>query len=106
MKAGKRKEGAFPWREALAPSDVPLAPVTPGFVVDGALEAAMHGPRGRINHATAYAILAHHHQTGRCSRVPGHIQVLHHFTDRQGSRGWEWQTIPLTLGALRDWLGY
>lgn len=106
MKAGRREEGPFPWREALAPLDIPLAPVTPGFVVDDALEAAMHGERGRIDHKTAYAILARHHQTGRCSRVPGHIEVLHQFTDRRGFGGWEWQTIPLTLGALRDWLGY
>ncbi len=106
MKAGRREEGVYPWREALAASGEPLAPLTPGFVVDDATEAAMHGERGRINHATACAILVRHHQTGRCSRVPGHIEVLSHFNDRRGFAGWEWQTIPLTLGALRDWLGY
>ncbi len=106
MKAGRREEGAYPWREALSLSGAPLTPLTPGFVVDDATEAAMHGERGRINHKTAYAILALHHQTGRCSQKPGHIEVLHQFTDRRGFGGWEWQTIPLTLGALRDWLGY
>ncbi len=105
MKAGRREEGAYPWREALSPSGSPPEP-TPGFAVDDATEAAMHGERGRINHATACAILAHHHQAGRRSQKPGHIEALCQFTDRHGSGGCEWQTIPLTLGVLRDWLGY
>ena len=106
MKAGRREKDSFSWPELLAPSDVPVAPVTPGFVVDDATEAAMHGERGRISHATACVILARHHQTSRRSQVPKHIDVLHQFTNRSGPDGSEWQTIPLTLGALRDWLGY
>jgi hypothetical protein len=98
MKAGRREEEPFARQEA---------PLVPGAAsLDDAWLAEMHGERGRVSLTIALAILARHHQTGRQSAVARHIDVLTHYTDPPRASGCEWQTIPLTLGALREWLGY
>lgn len=51
-------------------------------------------------------ILEQHGHHWRESPKPGHIQGRAEWTHIDGTRGHDWDDIPLSLEALHDWLGY
>ncbi|HEV8502960.1 MAG TPA: hypothetical protein VGR63_15400 [Casimicrobiaceae bacterium] len=58
-----------------------------------------------MTYETAAQFLARHHIPARPSAQPGHIEALAGY-GCDGTGFFVWETVPMTLGAIRDWLGY
>jgi len=47
-----------------------------------------------------------HGNLWRASGKPDHIQARVEWTRSDGTKGFDWDDLPLSCRAIRDWLGY